>query len=279
MAIDPLTAKLAAQATQAVAQALADEEKRRNIILTVCIAVSLPLCLIMIVFYILTSPLSLIAGFFSDTDLLTIISLREQTGLEQLLGEDDWDYLDGYGQSYEGVIIPGNVVDVVYYNQLDERWADLTYGLTGSIGREGCGPTALSMIVSSLSSDTYDPAYMAAWAAANGHRCEGNGSYHSIIPDGARAFGLTVEGLGNANEETILDALGEGKLIGVLMSKGHFTNSGHFIVLRGVTEEGKILVADPASWNRSEQEWDLEIILSEARQGASSGGPFWAVGE
>ena len=67
------------------------------------------------------------------------------------------------------------------------------------------------------------------------------------------------------------------KLIVTLMSKGHFTKSGHFIVLRGVTAEGKILVADPASIRRSEQEWDLSIILAEARKGASAGGPLWAI--
>lgn len=44
------------------------------------------------------------------------------------------------------------------------------------------------------------------------------------------------------------------------MAKGHFTSGGHFIVLRGVTAEGKILVADPASIDRSNQEWELSII-------------------
>jgi hypothetical protein len=62
------------------------------------------------------------------------------------------------------------------------------------------------------------------------------------------------------------------------MSKGHFTSSGHFIVLRGVTSEGKILVADPASQKRSQQEWDLSLIMNEARKGAAAGGPFWAIG-
>ena len=51
----------------------------------------------------------------------------------------------------------------------------------------------------------------------------------------------------------------------------------HFMVLRGVTSEGKILVADPASKKRSEQEWDISIILDEARKGAAAGGPLWAI--
>lgn len=62
------------------------------------------------------------------------------------------------------------------------------------------------------------------------------------------------------------------------MSKGHFTTGGHFIVLRGVTAEGKILVADPASHKRSNQEWDLSLIMDETQRGADAGGPFWAIG-
>ena len=59
------------------------------------------------------------------------------------------------------------------------------------------------------------------------------------------------------------------------MAKGHFTNGGHFIVLRGITSDGEILVADPASIKRSERTWSLSLIINEAREGAGAGGPFW----
>jgi len=62
-----------------------------------------------------------------------------------------------------------------------------------------------------------------------------------------------------------------------IMGKGHFTKGGHFIVLRGVTAAGKVLVADPASKIRSEREWDFNIILKEARKGAAAGGAFWVI--
>ena len=52
-----------------------------------------------------------------------------------------------------------------------------------------------------------------------------------------------------------------------------------FIVLRGVTSEGKILVADPASYRRSEQEWDLSIIMDESNKAGAAGGPYWAIGK
>ena len=62
-----------------------------------------------------------------------------------------------------------------------------------------------------------------------------------------------------------------------IMAKGHFTSSGHFIVLRGV-QDGKIMVADPGSYKRSNQLWDLSIILNEASRRAAAGGPFWIIG-
>lgn len=76
-----------------------------------------------------------------------------------------------------------------------------------------------------------------------------------------------------------MDALSSGKLVVAIMSEGHFTRGGYFIVLRGITAEGKILVADPAIHKCSNQEWDLSLIMGEARKGADAGGPFWAIGK
>lgn len=99
----------------------------------------------------------------------------------------------------------------------------------------------------------------------------------ATIPGAAEGFGLQWESISTDDPQAVVDTLASGKLIVALMSKGHFTSSGHFMVLRGVTSEGKILVADPASKKRSEQEWDISIILDEARKGAAAGGPLWAI--
>ena len=53
--------------------------------------------------------------------------------------------------------------EVVYYNQLDERYANKPYG-TDDIGGYGCGPTAMAMVVSSLTDDLVDPVEMAKWS-------------------------------------------------------------------------------------------------------------------
>lgn len=186
--------------------------------------------------------------------------------------------------AWNGNTIPslGNVsftdgaTEVVYYNQLDERYANEPYG-TDVIGGYGCGPTAMAIVVSSLSTEAVDPIEMAAWSYDNGYWCKNSGSYHALIPAAAKNWGLAVSGCTASEPQRILDALAEGKLVVAIMGKGHFTSSGHFIVLRGVKDE-QLLVADPASYTRSEQTWDLSLIVNEASKHAGSGGPSWIIG-
>ena len=174
------------------------------------------------------------------------------------------------------VIFADGGTPVVYYNQLDERYANQPYG-TDHIGGYGCGPTSMAIVVSSLTDDMVDPVEMARWSYENGYWCKSSGSYHALIPAAAKAWGLPVSGCTTSEPQRIIDALANGKLVVAIMSKGHFTSSGHFIVMRGV-KDGKIMVADPASYKRSEQLWDLSIILNEASRRAAAGGPFWIIG-
>lgn len=188
--------------------------------------------------------------------------------------QDNEDYTEG--TDYGDITFTEGETDVTYFNQTDSRWSDLPYGKTGTIGRSGCGPTALAIVVSSLSGKTVTPAEIADWASGNGYYVEGKGSRHTLIPDGARHYGLSAEGIGRDGQK-VADALADGKLVIAVMSKGHFTSQGHFIVLCGVKEDGKILVADPASVSRSNQLWDLSLILEEANKGADAKGPFWVI--
>lgn len=89
-----------------------------------------------------------------------------------------------------------------------------------------------------MTGNTVDPVTMSKWAYENAYLAEGVGSYHSLIPDGAKHFGLNVTGASINETQKIINALTQGKLVIAIMGKGHFTSSGHFMVLRGVTSEG-----------------------------------------
>lgn len=93
---------------------------------------------------------------------------------------------------------------VVYYNQLDKRYASKPYG-TDNIGTYGCGPTCMAMVVSSLTNETVDPVEMARWAYENGYWGSRSGSYHSLIPGAAKAWGLPVQGCGKTEGQRIVD--------------------------------------------------------------------------
>lgn len=210
----------------------------------------------------------LLASYYAEN-----LSLFLGNGIFQYLL--DWDGTNAIPSLGE-VRFTDGAVSVVYYNQLDERYADKPYG-TDHIGGYGCGPTAMAIVVSTMTDDMVDPVEMAEWSYQNGYWCKGSGSYHALITEAAKEWKLPVFGCSASEPQRILDALSEGKLVVAIMSKGHFTSSGHFIVLRGV-REGKILVADPASYKRSEQLWDLSIIVNEASRRAAAGGPFWIIG-
>lgn len=176
--------------------------------------------------------------------------------------------------------LTGGAWEVVYYNQTDESWAGQPYG-TDQIGGYGCGPTAMAMAVSTLTDTSVDPAQMARHCVDKGYWAKKHGSYRSIVQGVAEDFGLSCASISleEDTEEDISLYLSTGQLIVALMGPGHFTNSGHFILLRGITLDGSILVADPASPERSLITWDLELILDELSASRDSGGPLWVLSQ
>lgn len=174
--------------------------------------------------------------------------------------------------------LTGGNRDLVYYNQTAGTWAEQPYG-SDTIGRYGCGPVAMAMVVSTLTETPMDPAQMAQHCVDRGYWARKHGSYWSIVPGVAEDFGLTCDSLPpeQTDTDTIIHRLSTGQMLVALVGPGHFTNGGHFIVLRGITLDGSILVADPASPERSLTVWDLDLILGELSPNRNSGGPLWAI--
>lgn len=179
----------------------------------------------------------------------------------------------------EGVeYLTGGARDVVYYSQTAEEWASQPYG-SDQIGGYGCGPTAMAMVVSTLTDRPMDPAQMAQYCVDQGYWAKKHGSYRSIVQGVSAEFGLECTPLPpeEADLNTVTRYLATGQLMVALMGPGHFTSRGHFIVLRGITLDGSILVADPASPERSTTTWELELIVDELSSSRDSGSPLWII--
>ena len=170
MAVDPVTAKILAQLAT---QAATDKQARKRLFIVILSPV---LFLIAFIVHLLTSPISMFVEWaLGDGEVAAIESFQREYGYNQNIGIYDADYVNGSGQSYEGIIFTDGGMEVMYYNQLDERWADVMYGTSSTIGQGGCGPTSMAIVVSTLTGDAHDPVELAQWSVANGHRCEGNG--------------------------------------------------------------------------------------------------------
>lgn len=178
----------------------------------------------------------------------------------------------------EDLFLPAAGHTLIYYNQHDPRWAAKNYGPHNTISSYGCGPTVLSILVSSLTDSAVPPGQMAAWCYQNGFFSQNSGSYHSIIPEGAAAWGLDSKSLTDLSYKAILEELYAGRIVVMLMGSGHFTSSGHFIIIRSVTLEGQLLIADPNSLENTQIPWDYDTIVSELKHTYDAGGPAWSVG-
>lgn len=175
------------------------------------------------------------------------------------------------------VMLDSAMGPMLYYHQADARWADYLYGGRDPMRQYGCGPTAVAMLIYSFTNSPVTPKDIADWASENGCYAASSGSYHSIVMKSLSAYGLQVESAAGADLEAASELLRSGHVLVALMGKGTFTNSGHFIIITNILENGNVHIADCNSYENTMMEWELEQILSELKHSRDSGSPLWAV--
>ena len=171
----------------------------------------------------------------------------------------DKEYVEHVLRYYQitnsGGSYPANGMQIPHYLQTD--YGNIPYG-GGSIASSGCGPTSFAMIASYLTDTTITPADTVAWCG-NSYYMPGVGTYWSYFQAAANHFGCgSVTQTSDANQ--VLQALSEGHPVISSQRAGLFTSGGHFIVLRGVTADSKVLVNDPndnSSKNYINREFDM----------------------
>lgn len=173
--------------------------------------------------------------------------------------------------------LTSSIGTLTYYNQSDSRWANYLYGGTDPLAVYGCGPTVMAMLVNSFTENTCQPPDMAAWAAANHYWSSGYGTKHEFILEGAAAFGLHAEPFRDLTAESVISELKSGHILVALMGPGHFSDSGHFIIITEDWSGNQVRVADPARLERTQAAWDVQLILDELLTTATAGGPLWSI--
>lgn len=70
---------------------------------------------------------------------------------------------------------------------------------------------------------------------------------------------------GAVSEDYLREKLAAGTPLICSMWPGDFTTSGHFILLTGLDEAGRVVLNDPNSPKNSEKAWDMAELLPQIR--------------
>lgn len=139
----------------------------------------------------------------------------------------------------------------VYYNQ--NNYGNVPYpsptAPNATIKSGGCGPTCAAMIVSNLTSKTVDPKAMASFAIKIGARVSGGTDMNKLAKGLVGQYGLTYATTNDEN--TLIQHLKSGGMAIANVGgdrpgyKGVFSDSGHYVVVAGIAQDGRIIVLDP----------------------------------
>lgn len=203
------------------------------------------------------------------------------------IGDNDYYYnikdkkrLKKQTKAYETALSGGGYSGAVtYYNQGENPWASHRFhGPHGSntIKAAGCGPTSTAICISTITGKRVTPIQTCDWAAKQGLYIQGSGWTHATPSVVAKHWNLKCQGLGY-NKKKLKTALKQGKMIVAIMAPGHFTKGGHYIVLYGLSKDGKKLQVADCGGRARNGWWNVDTVFNEARSNASANGPFWAI--
>lgn len=176
-------------------------------------------------------------------------------------------------KDYQGLtILSSSCGEMVYFEQDSEKYNDVPYG-SNRLGSHGCGPTCMAMVVSTFSNVIVEPDEMGYWAVDNGYYVKNVGTAYGLMTAAAEKYKVPVTKINKKDKDAVVSALKDGKLLLTVVTKGDFTRGSHFLLLRGITDDGKLLVADSGNYDRSLMEWDYDSVISQIKLSY-----FWVYG-
>jgi hypothetical protein len=158
----------------------------------------------------------------------------------------------------------------IYYSQYDKRWASAKYsaeGDGGTIAASGCGATSLAIVVANLADKSVTPVDIANYNMRHGYKAPHNGTSWAALTAVPKAFGLKAHRIHESVAEIkkVTDAGGYVIINGTDNDpKTPATTGGHIYVIRDVTPEGRLLVLDPAHFDKTMESWDPKTQIFDA---------------
>lgn len=144
------------------------------------------------------------------------------------------------------------------WSQGDKRWGQLKYN-SATIQASGCGPTSCSMVVTALTHKIVYPNELATMF--EDFYIKGSGSDHDLFSAVASFYGLTCVEIEHT-EEKAREALISAHPIVARVQGGKLSGGGgHYLVLRGINNEGKCYMNDPGNRNNTNMLWDFDYIM------------------
>lgn len=138
-------------------------------------------------------------------------------------------------------------------------------GRSRSVATSGCGAVCVSMVISYLTGDESQTPDKLFRRAVRWGDYSGSGLSHETLSNLLEENGVKNKWIANT-AEGVEAALREGMPVIAHMGPGTFTDNGHYLVLRGITEDGKILLNDPASPERTAEAYSIKTLINQARR-------------
>lgn len=158
------------------------------------------------------------------------------------------------------------LLDVPLYYQQDYPENVVSWhGEETSVAKSGCGATCVSMVIGYFyPGEEPEPDEIMRLAGDRGFY-RGDGLGRDALRLLLAEYNITGRWR-KLDARAIENTLRKGKIIVVYVGPGYFTGSGHYIVLRGIAENGELLVADPNSREKTEEKtYRFAEIIRQAK--------------
>lgn len=235
----------------------------------------------------------------------TINALAEASELSEMDAEPEYNFANiglGNGKRQKKVSLAkaigyGTGNNSAVYSQKNAKWARYKLGRypdgqIATMADAGCGPTAMSMVASSITKKKISPLAMGALAKTQGFISDG-GANVGLFTVGAANMGLSPAPLND--RDSLATGIASGKPV-ILAGRNDgsgantpFTKAGHIVVANGTDSKGNVNISDPSDGRTKKYRfsdlakqvnhgWAYGVKFSRTGTGAPKTSPKGALG-